>query len=250
MFSVEQRERVRDYVLELAREDGRVVAGALVGAEADGMADRWSDLDLTFGVREDANVSEVLADWTRELVSALNAVALFDLVVGRAVYRVFLLPGNLQVDVSLAPASGFGARGPRFKLLFGTALEQPPAQPRSPQESFGHAVHHALRARVCIERGRIWQAEYWISALRDEGLALACRARGLQDAYGRGFDRLPPDLLRTFEAALVTSLQRSELLRALGAALEALLSQSDEARAIADKVEAQLRELTAPHLDR
>jgi hypothetical protein len=50
VFTVEFRERVRDRVLELARNDARVVAGAAVGSSALGGGDRWSDLDLTFGV--------------------------------------------------------------------------------------------------------------------------------------------------------------------------------------------------------
>jgi hypothetical protein len=45
VFSVEDRQRVHDRVLELAAADDRVVAGAVVGSLADG-GDRWSDLDL------------------------------------------------------------------------------------------------------------------------------------------------------------------------------------------------------------
>ena len=50
MFSVDDRERVRDRVLEWASSDARVVAGAVVGSLAHGDGDRWSDLDLTFAV--------------------------------------------------------------------------------------------------------------------------------------------------------------------------------------------------------
>ena len=50
-------------------------------------------------------------------------------------------------------------------------------------------MHHAVRARFCIERGRWWQAEYWISGVRDQALALACHRRGLAVAHGRGLRR-------------------------------------------------------------
>jgi hypothetical protein len=40
-------------VLGLAEEDERVVAGALVGSLAVNGADRFSDLDLTFGIADD-----------------------------------------------------------------------------------------------------------------------------------------------------------------------------------------------------
>jgi hypothetical protein len=244
MFSVQDRNHVRDHVLQLAASDARVVAGAVVGSLALDEGDRWSDLDLTFAVSEDVRVQEVLEDWTRDLVKEFDAVHLFDLPSGASIYRVFLLPGCLQFDLSFTPASKFGASGPKFKLLFGSAVEKPFAQPPSAQELFGYAVHHALRARFSIERGRTWQAEYWISGVRDYALSLACRRRGLPAVYGRGFDDLPPDVRDTFKDALVTSLERDELLRALGCAIEGLLRDADEVHDLAVKVEPQLRELT------
>ena len=159
---------------------------------------------------------------------------------------MFLLPGCLQFDLSFTPASKFGATGPKFKLLFGSSVEKPYTQPPSAHELFGYAVHHALRARFCIERGRTWQAEYWISGVRGNGLSLACRRLGLPASHGRGFDALPAEVLDAFTGALVTSLERDELLRALGCAIEGLLRESGEVQELAAKVEAQLCELTLP----
>ena len=255
VFSVAEREGVAERLLERAHADARVVAGAVVGAEAHGSADRWSDIDLSFGLSADASVDDVLADWTEDLAGEFDAVDLFDVHVGLTVYRVFLLPGNLQVDLSFTPEAEFGARGPGFRLLFGTTAEglggQAPTAPGAgaARHLFGLGVHHAVRARFCIERGRPWQAEYWISGTRDQALALACRRRGLPSDYGRGFDRLPADLLAKLEPALVGSLERSELLRALGAAIEGLLQQAEETRRLADRLAPRLRELTASALE-
>jgi hypothetical protein len=246
MFSVRDRELVRDHVLQLAASDARVVAGAVVGSLALGGGDRWSDLDLTFAVADNEPVPDVLEDWTRKLVEELDAVHLFDLPSGASIYRVFLLPGCLQFDLSFTPASKFGAAGPKFKMIFGTSVEKPYTQPPTAHELFGYAVHHALRARFCIERGRYWHAEYWISGTRDYALSLACRRRGLPAVYGRGFDDLPPDVRDVFKSALVTSLEWDELLRALGSAIEGLLHEADEVRDLAAKVEPQLRMLILP----
>jgi hypothetical protein len=246
MFSVRDRELVRDHVLQLAASDARVVAGAVVGSLALGGGDRWSDLDLTFAVADNEPVPDVLEDWTRKLVEELDAVHLFDLPSGASIYRVFLLPGCLQFDLSFTPASKFGAAGPKFKMIFGSSVEKPYTQPPTAHELFGYAVHHALRARFCIERGRYWHAEYWISGTRDYALSLACRRRGLPAVYGRGFDDLPPDVRDVFKSALVTSLEWDELLRALGSAIEGLLHEADEVRDLAAKVEPQLRMLILP----
>ena len=245
LFSVEERERARAHVLELAASDERVVAGAVVGSLALGDGDRWSDLDLTFAVADGTPVTTVLEDWSRALAGELDAVQLFDLPSGEAIYRVFLLPGCLQFDLSFAPSSAFTAAGPKFRLLFGTTPKAAFADPPPAHELFGHAVHHALRARFSIERDRFWQAEYWISGVRDCALSLACRRRGLPARYGRGFDDLPAEVAAGFEDALVRALERGELLRALEAAVAGLLGEADEARELATRVEPDLRSLTA-----
>jgi hypothetical protein len=64
------------------------------------------------------------------------------------------------VDVSFTPRSEFRPLEPKFKLLFGNAVERKRAEPPTPQHPFGLAVHHFVRARTCIELKRFWQAEY------------------------------------------------------------------------------------------
>jgi hypothetical protein len=245
MFSVSDRDRVRDRVLQLAASDPRVVAGAVVGSLAHDEGDRWSDLDLTFAVADMFPLCDVLTDWTRTLSDEFDAVQLFDLPSGATIYRVFLLSGCLQFDLSFTPASAFGATGPKFKLLFGTAVEKPYVQSPSAHDLFGYAVHHALRARFCIERGRYWQAEYWISGVRDYALSLACRRYGLPASHGRGFDALPAEVRDVFLKALVMSLEPDALMEALGSAIEGLLRNVDEVREVATNIEPQLRMLTA-----
>jgi hypothetical protein len=244
MFSSGERDLVRERVLELAASEPRVVAGAVVGSLALGEGDRWSDLDLTFAVADSVSIFEVLEDWTRTLTREFDAAHLFDLPSGATIYRVFLLPGCLQFDLSFTPASAFGATSPRFKLLFGSAVTKPYAQPPPAHELFGYAVHHALRARFCIERDLYWQAEYLISGMRDNALSLACLRRGRAARYGKGFDDLPAEVREAFRDALVRSLERDELLRALGSAITGLLREAGDVQALALKVEPQLRQLT------
>ena len=248
MFSIDDRNRVRDHLVKRAGADVRVVAGAVVGSLANSEGDRWSDLDLTFGVVDGVPIRDVLDDFTVDLLSEFTATHLFDLPSGAAIYRVFLLPGCLQLDLSFAPASEFGAIGPEFRLLFGQAVERAHVQPPDARQMFGYAVHHALRARFCIERGRHWQAEYWISAVRDYALSLACRRLGLPAHFGRGFDALPDGVRRGAADALIRAVDRGELLRALRCAIELLLEQGEEAQDLARNVQPELRQLTAAAL--
>ncbi len=245
MFSVAYRQQVSRRVLEWVESDRRVVAGATVGSLAHGPGDRWSDLDLTFAIADDAAIAQVLEDWTGKLMAEFGAVRLFDLPSGSSIYRVFLLPGCLQFDLSFTPASDFGAIGPKFKLLFGTAVEKPHIAPPAARDLFGYAVHHALRARLCIERDRYCQAEYWISAARDYGLSLACVRRGLPAHHGRGLDDLPSELRDLLNEALVTSLEQPALLRALSHTIELLLQESADIQDMPATIRSELRHLSA-----
>lgn len=241
MFTVAYRTRIRDELIEKAREDPRIDSAAAVGGSAQGEDDRWSDLDLTFGVRGEAR-DEVLADWTRDLRSAFDAVTLFDVSFLSSIYRVFLMPGSLQVDLSFTPASDFGPLGTRFALLFGSAVERKLPSPASPRQEFGLAAHHAVRARYCIARGRLWQAEYWISQMRDHTMLLACRRLGLPTENGRGFDTLPDQFRTKAEQALVHAVDAEDLMRALRSASKLLFTESS-VHEDGGKIEGLLREI-------
>jgi hypothetical protein len=242
MFTVEERERIRDRIVQMSREDKRLIAGALIGSTVAG-GDRWSDLDLTFGLADHAALDDVLADWKTRLASEFGAVHLMDLPSLSTVYRVFLLPNNLQVDLSFTPGNEFLARGLKFRQLFGDPRERDQAKPSSPEHLFGLAVVYLLHARACIARVRLWEAEYCISAARDQALSLACQHRGLKTSYGRGFDDLPPETLKQFTRTLVGSLEETQLLQALGRCIEALLRNSEDVSELASRIESQLREL-------
>ena len=245
MFTVEQRAALRERVLALAEQDPRIVAGAAVGSLAVAGGDRLSDLDLTFAVDDDVPIADVLADWTRTLSDELAAVHLVDLERGPTVYRVFLLRDALQFDLSMTPAARFGAAGPRFRLLFGETT-QPARAPTPPAAAdlFGWGVIYALHSRSCIERGRVWQAEHYVGAVRDHALALACLRRELPAVQARGYDDLPADALVGFDGTHIGSLAPEGLRSALSAATRALLHEGKEADVpSADVVAQRLAEL-------
>lgn len=231
MFTVEQRDALRDRVLRLAEADERVAAGAAVGSLALGDGDRYSDLDLTFGIVDGVPVAEVLDDWTRTLVAERAAVQLTDLERAPTIYRVFLLPDALQFDLSMTPAERFRPAGPRWRTLFGeTAEGETRAAPPDPHDLFGWGVIYALHSRSCIERARPWQAEHCVGAVRDHALALACLREGLPAVQARGYDDLSDETLARFAATHVPALDAATLRAALAAAVQALLREGEDAR--------------------
>jgi hypothetical protein len=256
VFTVEQRDALREHVLRLGNEDERVVAGAAVGSLAVDTGDRFSDLDLTFGIADDARVADVLDDWTRTLIGEHDGVHLVDLERDPTIYRVFLFPDALQFDLSMTPAAHFRPAGPRFRLLFGTTAPEdsgvstrPAGQvfiptPAIAGDLFGWGVIYALHARACIERGRVWQAEHYVGAVRDHALSLGCLREGLLAVQARGYDDLSAEALARLEGSHVRAAVPDALRGALAASVRALMAEGDEARVPhADTVAQRLAEL-------
>ncbi len=239
MFTVEQRDALVERVLTFGEEDERVVAGAIVGSLAVDAGDRYSDVDLTFAVADDVPVVEVLNEWTHHLADELDAVTLVDLERGPTTYRVFLLPDALQLDLSMTPSAEFHPAGPRFRLVFGGVAEGEfgafvgslfIATPAASTFIFGWGVIYALHARACIERGRSWQAEHYVGAVRDHALSLACMREGVIPVQARGYDDLSVETRARFEGTHVGSLGSGALHAALTASVDALLHEGGEAR--------------------
>jgi hypothetical protein len=220
VFTIAERDRVRARLLELAEVDPDVVGAAITGSYVTGGADEWSDVDLAFGIR--GELGRALTRWKETLYGEFGAIHDWDLPWGSTTYRVFLLPGWLQVDISFTPASDFGPRGPNWRTVFGATADVPRTPPPPRDELIGWAWVCARHAHTCIRRRKPWQAEWSISAVRDNLLALASLRLGHPTRYAKGADLLPPKLTETLESTLVRSLDQNELRRALAAAVDAL----------------------------
>lgn len=225
MYTREEREALRTELIEAARSDSRITGAAITGSASVDNEDAWSDIDLAFGVRQGSDLASTLRDFTDRMYRDHGALHHVDVLSGAWIYRVFLLPNTLQVDLAFAPAADFGARGPTFRLLFGEAAEIAHIRSPAADELIAWAWLYALHARSSIAREKWWQAEYMISAMRDQVLALACLRHGLPAREGRGMDRLPSEVTAPLEQALVRHLDAGELSRAFQITTRALIGE-------------------------
>ncbi|MFF0151372.1 hypothetical protein [Micromonospora sp. NPDC005203] len=223
MFSTGERDSIRERLLDLADEDPAVVGAAVTGSHALDGGDRWSDIDLVFGI--EGPLPFAMRRWTDLLYRDFAAVHHWDLPSGSVVYRVFLLPDLLEVDIGFAPAAEFGPHGPAWRTVFGHSAPPKDGQPSCPRNLVGLGWHHALHAWTCIQRHRWWQAEQWIAALRGQILALACLRLGHPASHAKNAHLLPPEVTAPLNATLVRALDEAELTRALSAATAALVAE-------------------------
>lgn len=223
LFTSQDRSRLREALVSTAHADARISGAALTGSASVGREDRWSDVDLALCLAPDADQRQVVAEWTDRMYREHAALDHLDVWRGRTLFRVFLLANTLQVDLAFWAAAEFGATGPTFHLLFGTAHERTPTPSPAAAHLIGMAWVHALHVRSSLARGRLWQAEYMLSTMRDQVLALLCLRHGLPTVEGRGLDDLPAESTAPLAEALVLSLEPADLQRAFKMVMDALL---------------------------
>lgn len=245
MFTPEERAQLRLDLLEYAARDCRISGAAITGSAATEREDRWSDIDLAFGVVDVAELPNVLSDWTARMYDEHLALHHVDVRSGAWIYRVFLLPSTLQVDLAFVSGTEFRALAPTFRLISGKANEPRHAPPPQPLDIIGLGWLYAVHARSCIARQKLWQAEYMISGIRDHALTLACIRHGLSAAHGRGIDQLPSGVTAQLESSLVRQLEVAELLRAFRVVTDGLLAEIRSADAeLAGRLQEALTSLT------
>ena len=226
MFSVEERDSVRERLLRVAEAEPTIVGAAIIGSHAGAESDRWSDIDLALGV--EGPLDQAMRGLAEKLYADFGALHHWDVPSpGPSIYRIVLLPGGLEVDLVFTSAADFRPRGPHWRLVFGNGAQMLAATSPTPDNLAGLAWFHALHARASIERRRWWQAEYWISGVRDQVIALACLRLGHPTGYSKGAHLLPAEIADPLKEALVRALDEAELRRALAAAGAALSAELD-----------------------
>jgi len=242
-FTVEWRSQLKSSLLDFARQDARLSGAAITGSATTDREDRWSDIDLAFGVEKADEMSAVLADFSK-FMHAKGALHHHDVRAGAWTYRVFFLPGGLQVDLAFVERSEFRPLGPAFSLAFGEANPLKPFPAPNPRDIIGLAWLHGLHARSCILRSKLWQAEHMISAVRDYTLALACLRLGLPALHGRGMDELPKSVTGPLLATLIGRLESDQLWRSFGGVLQSLIGEINHADPeLGELVSAEIAEL-------
>jgi hypothetical protein len=222
IFTSDQREHLRSELVALAQKDPKLCGAAHTGSAATARLDRWSDIDLALCLKPRASHAQVVAEWTDHLYQRHHAVSHVDVMRGSVLFRVFLLTNTLQVDIAFWPSEGFAAIGPNFKLIFGDSKPPQPAPQADPHFLIGMAWLYALHVRSSLARGRLLQAEYMLSGMRNHVLELTCLRCSTIASQGRGLDDLPASEQKTAVTCIPQSMEPSELKRAFQTTIHTL----------------------------
>lgn len=173
MFSQLYRERARDRIIDEVKADKNILSAASIGSYARNEVDRWSDIDLTFGIDSATSSADAIEQYKKFIKEEFQGEFLFKISLKPIDYIVFLLPGCLQIDLSFSPQNHFGPLSEHFELLFGTHGAKPEVEPPSEiKEKFGLIVHHLLRSYVSLKRKQIPKAVDWLSKAQKYAMSI------------------------------------------------------------------------------
>jgi hypothetical protein len=224
IFNPDEREGLRDELVAAAQRDPNLCGAAHTGSAATSHLDRWSDIDLALCLKPTASYEQVVTAWTERLYQR-GAVTHVDVMRGTTLFRVFLLNNTLQVDIAFWRADEFGAMGPSFRLIFGEAKPPRAAGQQDSKALIGMAWLYALHVRSSLARGRVLQADYMLSGMRNHVFELICVRCGVVASQGRGLDELPAAEREMAAACIPRSLESAEMKRAFQETMRVLVNE-------------------------
>jgi predicted nucleotidyltransferase len=232
IFTPSDRDAALARAIELLEADPRVEAAVVTGSLGAGRADRWSDFDLVAVIAADADCGEVAADWEAMAYREWPVAHHYATEFGSTLVRGFLLRNGLLADLAFTPIGDFAAWAP-VRVAFdrtGAATKIAEAwQAWTPTPDWrgesAFAAHDVLHACSAANRGRRWQALYFLQRIRTRTLSLASERHGLDSDDLAHVDQLPAAEVDAVLGTLVTDLETPTLLQAIDRATRAFLDE-------------------------
>jgi predicted nucleotidyltransferase len=231
-------------VLKLLEADPRIEAAVITGSLGTGRADRWSDIDIAAVVSDADSCESVTADWVALIYGEMLVAHHYEIAFDTTLVRGFLLNSGLVVDLGFTPSADFSVWAPVTVAFDRTGVATRLAEVPQPwtvapdwQAEAGFAWHDALHAIAAANRGRSWQALYFLQRLRNRTLVLATQRHGMDADEFKSVDDLPAEERDRLLTSLVGELSQPSLLGAIESTTLAFLDELRHwDRALADRL--------------
>ena len=228
LFSPGQRQQVLDRVLAALETDERIAGVLVVGSDAVGFDDRYSDIDLSVVIAAEDQVLLAFREWRSRIERLLPVIHCLEAIYGPNNYlHGFLLEGFLEVDIGFVSFANLVARRERWKLAFDRSgkiegIMQSSWQNRPQRDlragyfrrldSVWHYITHVV---IALKRNQPWKAMNYLEVIRNRTIELAGLRLGLDTGHFRQVDQMPAEFLSDLQKALISSTDHADILRAL-----------------------------------
>lgn len=233
MYTVDEREDIKNRLISLFRRLPGIAGVILVGSGAEGFKDEYSDVD--FCIVTEAPV-EALLEIMKKCSAAIHSefpVMKFQEMPERQL-QIYFLQSFLEIDIGYVELSKLEAVRKRWKVCF----DHTGQLDRIMQESWDrirkyhgkktnvdvdqiyrdyyntiwHSIQHAVTS---IKRGQLWRSSYEINYIRDAAIELRGYKLSLETKCFRSVDEFDDVFLRKLSKCHIGEMREKELFRAL-----------------------------------
>lgn len=230
MFGPKERDQLLARSIRQLQQDERIEAAVVTGSIGAGRADRWSDIDITCLVADDADCAAVAADWVGRIYAELDVAHHYEVAFESTLVRGLLLESGLLLDLAVTPAADFSVWAPvrvAFDRTGRATAAAASMQPWAPEPDWtgqaGFGFHDVIHSATAAVRGRGWRSLFYLQRVRNRTLILASERHGWDADDFTRVDDLPAGEREPLLASLVDELEPRGLLRALDVAARAFL---------------------------
>lgn len=225
-YTREDKEKIKQKILEIAKGHGEVCGVILVGSSANNKGDEYSDLDISIVVSEEGKTEEVWKKINAEVKTALKLVFLYENTYAENNYlSVTFMENFLEVDLGVISLDLLEARRPDWEIIFdrdGSVLKkmQETSNPESDKIKFDeefinvnltHALYHTRNFLVALRRGRLFRAMKEIEDFRNNLIDLVGDQEGLATKHYREVDKFAEDTKVDLAKCYAKSIDEKEI---------------------------------------
>ena len=228
-YSENDRKNLLERVSDWLKRQESVSSVILVGSGAKGFRDRFSDIDLTVVLDNNADVDGFLSEYQAYLNSEF-AVMINHRVWGRPL-AMAVLDDLLEIDISAVFLHELRAVRESWKVLFDRTGQAESVMQRTWNEriysdmsehvdgEFNGAAwgfwHYLIYAALAVKRGDLWRACWEIQYVRDMIVNLTGLRSGLETKRYRDVGQFPAETLARLEKTFPAGFTQREFARAL-----------------------------------
>lgn len=228
-YSENDRNNILERVSDWLEKQEAVSSAILVGSGAKGFRDRFSDIDLTVVLDNNADIDGFLTEYQAHLNSE------FAVVINHRVWcrplAVAVLDNLLEIDISAVFLNELCAVKDSWKVLFDRSGQAESVMQRSWNErtsadmseraesEFNGAAwgfwHYLIYAALAVKRGDLWRACWEIQYVRDMIVELTGLQSGVETKRYRDVKNFPAGTLERLEKTFPAGFTQMEFAQAL-----------------------------------
>ena len=245
LFTPQERELAKEYLITLAKENTDIVSGILLGSASYGYIDELSDIDFCVVVNQEDNIEKAML-YMSEGVKAYKPLLCFEQLTQRRL-QVYLLDNYLELNISFQPAGSIHIKKGNWKVVLDKSGEietevikswakfQETQKEKAMHEDVSEKVksyaneiwHFLFHGAIAIKRKKYWRTIGELDIIRNRLIELKGLRYSISTGRYRDVDDLPEEELKIIQMTMAADSSWEALTRCLNLLADAIYDELD-----------------------